>query len=310
MEEVILENGMYGERLGRSFRVAAPPTLTCQTHGGHTLALTELRCDRSDFGLSEPMPLNDAYLIVVNAIPVKRQELWLGGQLVNSGPSRAGDMSFYDLRISPVAYLGDPFRLLAFYVPIAAITEIGIELGGKSTTDFVYDPHCYLADPVVANLGQSLEPFLAAATVPNQLYVDHILLAMRSHLAVAYGGLRVPSSLNRGGLAPWQRRRAHDLLHSHLIEGISIERLADSCSLSTSAFLRAFRKSTGLPPHQWLLARRVERASQLMSQGELALAEIALSTGFSDQSHFTRVFSQRMGVSPGVWRRAQSAQPQ
>ena len=75
-------------------------------------------------------------------------------------------------------------------------------------------------------------------------------------------------------------------------------------------FLRAFRKTMGLAPHQWLMVRRVERARELIQEGEQPLSEIALDAGFSDQSHFTRVFSQQMGVSPGAWRRAQSALPQ
>lgn len=307
MEAVNLQQGLYGERLGRSFRIEKPPTLVSRTRGGCRLAVTELRCDTAEFGLSGPFPAEDAYLVVVHAIAVRHQEWWLGGQLVSAGSARPGDMYFCDLQRSPMVCMDDPFRLLAFYLPRAAIKEVGEELGRGSTTDFMHDPGKSFNDPIIANLGQSLAPFLSTMAGVNQLCVDHILLALRSHLAVTYGGLRMPATSNRGGLAPWQRRRAQDMLHAHLTEGITLDRLAQACSLSPSAFLRAFRKSTGLPPHQWLLARRVDRAAALMRQGELPLSEVALSSGFSDQSHFTRVFSQRMGVSPGAWRRAQSA---
>lgn len=304
-----MQNGLYGERLGRSFRIANPPTLVSRTQGGSHLAVTELRCDTADFGMSDPLPSDDAYLVVVNAMAVARQELWVDGELVNSGSARADDMHFCDLQRSPMAFMVDPFRLLAFYVPRAAIREVGEDIGRGSVSDFAYDPKGPVNDPIVANLGQSLAPFLSGATGVNQLYVDHILLALRSHLAVTYGGLRVPNASHQGGLAPWQRRRSQEMLNAHLTEGISLDRLALACSLSPSAFRRAFRKSTGLPPHQWLLAQRVDRAATLLRQGELPLSEIALSSGFSDQSHFTRVFSQQMGVSPGAWRRAQSASP-
>lgn len=73
--------------------------------------------------------------------------------------------------------------------------------------------------------------------------------------------------------------------------------------LSVSHFSRAFRISTGLPPHQWLLRRRVEAAQQLMTVRDLPLSEIAISAGFANQSHFTRVFSAVVGVGPGAWRR-------
>ena len=82
-----------------------------------------------------------------------------------------------------------------------------------------------------------------------------------------------------------------------------MQQIAAEFGLSTSHFSRAFRISTGLPPHQWLLRRRVTTAKQLMTVRDLSLSEIAISAGFANQSHFTRVFSSVVGVSPGAWRR-------
>ena len=106
-----------------------------------------------------------------------------------------------------------------------------------------------------------------------------------------------------GGLAPWQARRAHERLESDLGGTLSLQQIAAEFDLSVSHFSRAFRISTGLPPHQWLLRQRVEAAKQLMTVRDLPLSEIAISAGFANQSHFTRVFSALVGVSPGVWRR-------
>ena len=82
-----------------------------------------------------------------------------------------------------------------------------------------------------------------------------------------------------------------------------MEQIAAELDLSVSYFSRAFRISTGLPPHQWLLCQRVKAAKQLMAIRDLPLSEIAISAGFTNQSHFTRVFSSTVGVSPGTWRR-------
>ena len=82
-----------------------------------------------------------------------------------------------------------------------------------------------------------------------------------------------------------------------------MRQIASEFGLSVSHFSRAFRISTGQPPHQWLLRQRVEAAKQLMTVRDLALAEIAISAGFANQSHFTRVFSAVVGVSPAAWRR-------
>jgi AraC family transcriptional regulator len=298
-----VQTGLYGERLGSSFRVGKASSLVTRTRGGFPLAVTELRHDATGFGLSDPLPPDDAYLVALHLVAVRRNEVWLDGQLTQAQATRQGDLSFYDLQRRPIAGIADPFHLLAFYIPRGALSEVSDDLGRKPLTDFACDAARPTGDPIVASLGQSLMPFLATGIATNQLYVDHVFLALRSHLAVTYGGMRAPNTLNRGGLAPWQRRRALDLLSDGLADGVSLDTLSQACSLSSSAFLRAFRKTMGLAPHQWLLARRVEHARDLIRGGDLPLSEIALSAGFSDQSHLTRVFSQQMGVSPGAWRR-------
>ena len=107
----------------------------------------------------------------------------------------------------------------------------------------------------------------------------------------------------RGGLAPWQERRAKELMSTHLGREISLAFVAGECRLSVSHFARSFKQCTGKPPHRWLLENRVEKAKELLTDAGLPLAEIALECGFSDQSHFTRVFSRIAGTSPGTWRR-------
>ena len=134
------------------------------------------------------------------------------------------------------------------------------------------------------------------------------MLALAAHVAQTYGGLRPVAEPARGGLAPWQVRRACERLESDLGGKFSLEQIAAEFDLSVSHFSRAFRISTGLPPHQWLLRQRVKAAKQLMTVRDLPLSEIAISAGFANQSHFTRVFSAAVGVSPGAWRReAQNA---
>src|SRR5438552_18460374 len=80
-------------------------------------------------------------------------------------------------------------------------------------------------------------------------------------------------------------------------------RLSTISCLSDLHFARAFRNSSGVSPHRWLLKHRVDHARELLSDRALSLTDIALSCGFADQSHFTRVFTAMVGVSPGVWRR-------
>jgi AraC-like DNA-binding protein len=119
--------------------------------------------------------------------------------------------------------------------------------------------------------------------------------------------LREQAAGARGGLAPWQLRRAEALMSENLSVQVSLGKVAEECGLSVRHLARAFRQSTGVPPHRWLLDRRVERAKELLPNSKLSLSDIALACGFGDQSHFTRTFTAAVRLSPGVWRRLQSA---
>jgi AraC family transcriptional regulator len=107
-----------------------------------------------------------------------------------------------------------------------------------------------------------------------------------------------------GRLSPEQRLRALELIDARLDGDLSVAELAGSCGLSGSSFRRAFKKTTGVTPHRWLMQRRVDRAKDLLfRQPTMPLAQIALASGFADQSHFTHVFTAIVGAAPGEWRR-------
>jgi AraC-like DNA-binding protein len=90
-----------------------------------------------------------------------------------------------------------------------------------------------------------------------------------------------------------------------LVAGPTLEQLAAVARLSPYHFARQFRRATGLPPHQYVIARRVERAKGLLQAGtDLSLAQVAAHAGFSDQSHFCQHFRRIVGVTPGQFRKS------
>jgi AraC family transcriptional regulator len=107
----------------------------------------------------------------------------------------------------------------------------------------------------------------------------------------------------RGGLAPWQERKAQNYIQEHLDQAISPADLAKLVGLSTSHFCRAFKNSFGKPPHAYVIQSRIERARVLMLTTSQSLSEITFACGLADQSHFCRYFRRATGVSPGAWRR-------
>jgi AraC family transcriptional regulator len=110
-------------------------------------------------------------------------------------------------------------------------------------------------------------------------------------------------------LAPWQERRAKEMIRSRLGTEIHIVELATTCRLSLSHFTKAFSNSVGTAPYRWIVCERVALSKTLLCGSLLTLAEIALECGFVDQSHFTNTFVRVVGMAPGRWRRACARMP-
>ncbi len=138
------------------------------------------------------------------------------------------------------------------------------------------------------------------------LFTEGWTMQTLAHLARAAHEHRPARAARGPGLAPWQLRRAKEMLRAHLDKRISPLRVAEACRLSASHFSRAFKDSTGISPCQWLVALRLETAQNLVENSQVPLAEIAYTCGFADQSHFTRVFGRALGTGPGAWRREHS----
>jgi len=106
----------------------------------------------------------------------------------------------------------------------------------------------------------------------------------------------------RGGLPPARAQKICEYINSNLDKNISLESLAAIAGLSMHHFARAFKQTIGMPPHCYVLQRRIEHAQQMLRNTQLPLSEIALSAGFSDQSHLARHFRRMTGTSPSVVR--------
>jgi AraC family transcriptional regulator len=105
------------------------------------------------------------------------------------------------------------------------------------------------------------------------------------------------------GLPQWQLRVVVDFLESHLADRTSISELAGLLHLSRFHFIRAFKKTVGMPPHQFILRRRVERARELLANNDLSVGEIAERTGFNGAAQLSRAFRQIVGTTPTDFRR-------
>jgi AraC-like DNA-binding protein len=134
---------------------------------------------------------------------------------------------------------------------------------------------------------------------------DYITLHYRPRLdSIGYFRRSELPASSVGGLTPRALQRIRNYVEEHLAENIELAMLAKIAGLSKWHFARAFKQSAGITPHFYLIQRRLEKAQQLLAETDLSLAQIALKSGFSDQSHFSRRFRMLLGVTPNSFRRS------
>ena len=276
--------------------------LDAVTLGRSGPAFLEVAC-RADRGLTGAVS-EDAYLVALQLQASADFDLVADGRPIATQPFEAGRVAIFDLRTKLAADLRDPFHAVDFYLPRAALDIVASDAGMPRIGELDHQQGSAWHDPVARSLLMSMRPALASRPEEvSALFVDHVATAMTVHVAHRYGGMRLLRPAMRGGLAPWQERRAKDLLSAKLDGGVSLAELAADCGISVRQFTRAFRQSTGMTAHQWLLARRLEKAKGLLARSGHALADIAAECGFADQSHFSRAFARALGLRPSDWRR-------
>ncbi len=167
-------------------------------------------------------------------------------------------------------------------------------------------PVAQLADPQLVFIDeplQALARLLAASEEEMAAFVlfgDSLVTAMIGRLsqlnAVKHAADR------RLGLTKRQLSRVTDFMRDNVDQPIRLADLAKLAGLSSSQFSRAFRVSMGTTPHKWFLDARIECAKAMLADPRRNLVDIALETGFSEQSHFNRAFRTATGATPNAWR--------
>ncbi len=241
----------------------------------------------------------DAYTIGVR-LTDEQADIFVDGQAYTS-PHRRGETHILYLSGVEHINLSTPRHTIEILLRRAFMREIADDLEVPHVTYLGASLFQVADDPVLQRLALRIRPYFDAPRTLDPLYADHFMWSLGIYLCAHYGDLSLKRPL-AGGLSTWQERLAKDVIETFLVEGIGLGELAALCGLRTSQFSHAFKRSTGVAPYQWLLRRRVSRAREQISHGDAPLADIALASGFADQSHLTRSFVRHYGVTPGAWR--------
>jgi AraC-like DNA-binding protein len=300
MAQLVAGDSYDGAVIGDRFRLDLPPTILARTSSVSPIGFSRLKSEKAPQGRTKDVPAENAYLFHVQLKPVA-VDMWIDGKCRLATTKTGGTTFLFDLQDNPVAEIYSSFDNIRFYISQASLDELAFDQGIRRTRELAA-PSLGFRDSVMYGLANALLDPVEHASERSTLFIDHVALAFFAHVIRTYGHAPISDDLPPGALSPWQIRRVLDFLSAHLSEDPTVAELARECGLSPGYFSRAFRLTTGITPHQWLIRKRVERARQLLLGNGLGLADIALVCGFVDQSHFTRVFAKFEGQSPGKWR--------
>ena len=277
------------------------PTLVAEW-ANSAVAVTRFSSDNPRTVTAKHLEARDGYVLAYHLDTLPPHEHWNKGVHAMQPGTRSPALKIFDLRTAQSCRLHGTFDNLFIYIPRAALDDVA-DAANAPRIEHLRTPEGWTTDDtVMEQAGTLLRHAMEQPSAASGLFTGHLLMALTAHVAQRYGGLREGERRATGGLAPWQERRAKDLLAANLSNPPSVGTVADEVGLSPSHFARAFKASIGRSPHAWLQEVRVDHAKDLLADPEISLAAVAMESGFADQSHFTRIFGRMTGATPGRWR--------
>jgi AraC family transcriptional regulator len=189
---------------------------------------------------------------------------------------------------------------LAIYLEPSLVLRAASEASAARRSVEVVEA-CVPVDPVIRNVGLALLSELESEGVGGRLYAESLANVLAVHLLRHYASSNNAPRFG-GGLSGQRLRRVLAFIADNYESDLSLTALSAVAGMSAFHFAREFKRETGLPPHQYLIKFRVERAKALLVESELPLVEVSSRAGFSHQSHFTRLFRKLTGTTPQSYR--------
>jgi AraC family transcriptional regulator len=160
-----------------------------------------------------------------------------------------------------------------------------------------------IRDIELEGLGWAMKREMEAGCPSGRFYLQGLTLAVASRLVTRHSSIAKPLVERNEGLVGRKLKQVLSFIEDQLAEDLSLEQIASVAGVSSSHFKTVFKKSIGMPVHQYVIQRRVERAKSLLIQDSLSMADIAQASGFAHQSHMARHMRRVLGAPPQAMRR-------
>lgn len=198
-----------------------------------------------------------------------------------------------------MAFAGESSRIVVSLDP-ASITKM--MRGEGERPPFQLPSRWHFQDRQLERLLRNLEVEVGSGFHTGRIYGELLGLSLSEYLMQHYSDTRLLQPSCKGGLPKRRLDRVLEYIAANLSQSLSLTEIAAIAGMSAYHFARLFKTSTGLSPHQYVLAQRIERAKHLLLGGQSSVIDVALESGFNDQSYFSKMFRKATGVPPMRYR--------
>lgn len=231
-------------------------------------------------------------------------ERWLDGKLKTESRNQ-GDIAVIPAGISQRCNWNTLSEFTILAIAPTLLEQVGQDLVNCDRIELI--PHYMTGqDILIQGIFGALRQELEFGKIGGYLLIDSLKIALAIHLLRNYCTTQPLLSSYTDGLSKSKLQQITEYVNEHLHEEVKLIELAAIAQISPYHFLRLFKQSTGLTPHQYILQRRIDKAKYLLQESKLSITDIAFRVGFCDQSHLTRCFKRLLGMTPKQFQSARS----
>jgi len=179
-----------------------------------------------------------------------------------------------------------------------AAEELGV---GRNRFEVV---NCFqVRDSQIEYICWALKAEMERGYPTGRTFLDSLSMALAAALVRCHSSLASVQNPSNTSMSGHRFRQALSYIEGNLQQDLSLNEIAQAAGVSASHLKATFRQLTGVPVHQYVIRRRVERAATLLAQGKLSISEVAQEAGFAHQSHLAKHMHRLLGCSPKAVRR-------
>ncbi|WP_335202868.1 AraC family transcriptional regulator [Nostoc sp.] len=226
----------------------------------------------------------------------KTGERWLDGKLQQER-RRTGDIAVIPAGISHRCNWNTSVEFMVLAIEPALLQKVGEDFVNPDRIELM-PRFMSQQDVLIQGIFSTLRDELESGKIGGDLLIDSFKTTLAIHLLRNYCTTQPKLSSYANGLSQAILKQVTEYIHEHLHQDLKLADLSAIAQLSPYHFLRLFKQRMGITPHQYILQRRIEKVKHLLKHSNLSIAEIAMQTGFCDQSHLTRCFKHIVGITP------------